>query len=414
MKILTSAMLAPGTALVAGLLGFVLTALFFALIPSRRATRREGIVTDHPQFWQMLLRKGGLNEGWAVAVLDGAGACLFLCGRAEQYLEDCRAQIGPALSNLTRDGIGFDLKIALSATEHLRVTGRPVGRRAVLYFTPQAQDSAAETQLRREAAAYSMLIRKLPVAVAAFGADRRLWAFSNAYAELWGLTEIELERQPFEDEILDRLREAGRLPEQGDFSIWKRRQLRQTIGTRETWHLPGGRSLRVTQHMGAEGKLIQYEDVSRQLALETENSLHKQVQKATLDTLDEGVAIFGTDGRLELGNSCFATQWQLPESVLLRHPHYSEIAAGSSASLGPDGIWDAVAQGVIAAEAASIPAPRVLQRADGRSFLVTLSRLPNGTTMVNFLDFDDLERFEAMLAEDRALSWPSNRKTGDK
>jgi PAS domain-containing protein len=410
MKILTSAMLAPGTALVAGLLGFVLTALFFALIPSRRAARREGTATDHPHFWQMLLRKGGQ----AVAVLDGTGASLFVCGRAEQYLEDCRAQIGPALANLTRDGIGFDLKIALSATEHLRVTGRPVGRRAVLYFTPRAEDSVAQTQLRREAAAYSMLIRKLPVAVAAFTADRRLWAFSNAYAELWGLTETELERQPFEDEILDRLREAGRLPEQSDFSIWKRRQLRQTIGTRETWHLASGRSLRVTQHMSAEGKLIQYEDVSRQLALETENSLHKQVQKATLDTLDEGVAIFGTDGRLVLGNSCFATQWQLPESVLLRHPHYSEIAAGSSASLGPDGIWDAVAQGVIAAEAALIPAPRVLQRADGRSFLVTLSRLPNGTTMVNFLDFDDLERFEAMLAEDRALSWPSNRKTGDK
>ena len=81
----------------------------------------------------MLLRKGGQ----AVAVLDGAGECLFLCGRAAQYLDDCRAQIGPALANLTRDGIGFDLKIALSASEHLRVTGRPVGRRAVLYFTPR-------------------------------------------------------------------------------------------------------------------------------------------------------------------------------------------------------------------------------------------------------------------------------------
>jgi PAS domain-containing protein len=410
MKIVASATLAPGTALLAGLLGFVLTALFFAMIPSRRTARREGTAADHPHFWQMLLRKGGQ----AVAVLDGAGECLFLCGSAAQYLDDCRAQIGPALANLTRDGIGFDLKIALSASEHLWVTGRPVGRRAVLYFTPEAQDSAAETQLRRDVAAYSALIRKLPVAVAAFTADRKLWAFSSAYAELWGLTEAELDRQPFEDEIFDRLREAGRLPEQGDFAVWKRRQLRQTIGTRETWHLPSGRSLRVTQHMSAEGKLVLYEDVSRQLALETENSLHKQVQKATLDTLDDGVAIFGADGRLVLANSCFATQWQLSESAMLRHPHYSEIAAGSTVRMGPDGIWDVVAQGVIAAEAASIPTPRVLQRADGRSFLLTLSRLPNGTTMVNFLDFDDLERFEAMLAEDRALSWPSNRGTRDK
>jgi PAS domain-containing protein len=401
---------ASDTALFAGLLGFVLTALFFALIPSRRTAHCEGTAADHAHFWQMLLRKGGQ----AVAVLDGAGECLFLCGRATQYLEDCRAQIGPALANLTRAGITFDLKIALSATEHLSVTGRPVGRRAVLYFTPEVQDSAAEAQLRREVAAYCALIRKLPVAVAAFAADRRLWAFSSAYAELWGMTEAELDRQPFEDEILDRLREAGKLPEQGDFSVWKRRQLRQTIGTRETWHLPSGRSLRVTQHMSAQGKLVLYEDVSRQLALETENSLHKQVQKATLDTLDDGVAIFGTDGRLVLGNSCFATQWQLSESAMLRHPHYSEIAAGSTLRMGPDGIWDVVAQAVIAAEAASIPRPRVLQRGDGRSFLVTLSRLPNGTTMANFLDFDDLERFEAMLTEDRALSWPSNRGTRDK
>jgi PAS domain-containing protein len=401
---------ASDTALFAGLLGFVLTALFFALIPSRRTAHCEGTAADHAHFWQMLLRKGGQ----AVAVLDGAGECLFLCGRATQYLEDCRAQIGPALANLTRAGITFDLKIALSATEHLSVTGRPVGRRAVLYFTPEAQDSAAEAQLRREVAAYCALIRKMPVAVAAFAADRRLWAFSSAYAELWGMTEAELDRQPFEDEILDRLREAGKLPEQGDFSVWKRRQLRQTIGTRETWHLPSGRSLRVTQHMSAQGKLVLYEDVSRQLALETENSLHKQVQKATLDTLDDGVAIFGTDGRLVLGNSCFATQWQLSESAMLRHPHYSEIAAGSTLRMGPDGIWDVVAQAVIAAEAASIPRPRVLQRGDGRSFLVTLSRLPNGTTMANFLDFDDLERFEAMLTEDRALSWPANRGTRDK
>src|SRR5690348_10734243 len=124
--------IASGTALLAGLFGCVLAALFFALVPLRRAARREGTVMAPSHFWQLLLRKGGQNGGWAVAVLDGAGACLFLCGRAEQYLDACRAQIGEVLANLTRDGIGFDRQIALSATAHLRVTGRPVGRRAVL------------------------------------------------------------------------------------------------------------------------------------------------------------------------------------------------------------------------------------------------------------------------------------------
>jgi PAS domain-containing protein len=392
-------------ALLAGLSAFVLTASFFSLVPVGRAGRGMAAAAEHPRFWQTLLWMGGQ----AVAVLDGAGESLFLCGKAGHYLDGCRPQIAPALAKLTRDGVGFDLTIALSAGERVLVAGRPVGRRAVLYFSPQAEMSAAETQLRQIVAAYAALVRKLPVAVAAFTADRKLWAFSSAYAKLWGLPETELAREPFEDELLDRLREAGRLPQQEDFAVWKRRQLRQAGGT---WHLPGGRALRVTQEPAGQGKLVLYEDVSRQLALETENSLHKQVQKATLDTLDEGVAIFGTDGRLLLGNSCFAAQWELTESALLRHPHYAEIAASSVARLGPDSIWDMVAQGVIAVEASSIPSPRTLQRADGHRFLVTLSRLPNGATMANFLDLGDLERFEAMLTADQAAATAaSSRKS---
>ena len=56
---------------------------------------------------------------------------------------------------------------------------------------------------------------------------------------------------------------------------------------------------------------------------------------------------------------------------------------------------------------------RTLRRADGHSFLVTLSRLPNGTTMAGFLDLGELERFEAMLAEDRDAFAPG-RKSGDR
>jgi PAS domain-containing protein len=409
MDIAASAMLAPETALLAGLSGFVFATLFFGLVPARRRTRGRDAAAEHPRFWQMLLWQGGQ----AVAVLDRAGDCFFACGKGTHYLDGCRAQLAPSLAALTRDGVGFDRELVLSGNERLRVTGRPVGRRAVLYFAPETRNSTAEAQMRQRMAAHSALVRRLPVAVAAFTADRRLWAFSDAYAELWGLSQAELDRQPFEDELLDRLRETGQLPEQDDFPLWKRRQLRQAIGACETWHLPGGRTLRVTRQAAADGRLVVYEDVSRQLALETENSLHRQVQKATLDTLDEGVAIFGPDGRLLLGNACFAAQWGLTEGDMLRLPHHAELAAASAARLGPDGIWDLVALGANALEAAAMPGPRTLRRADGRTFLVTLSRLPNGTTMAGFLDLGELERFEAMLAEDRAASAPG-RKSGDR
>ena len=87
------------------------------------------------------------------------------------------------------------------------------------------------------------------------------------------------------------------------------------------------------------------------------------------------------------------------------------VAAASTARLGMDGIWALVALGVNALEAAAIPGPRTLKRADGRSILVTLSRLPDGTAMANVLDLGELERFEALLAPDLEAPVPG-RKSG--
>jgi PAS domain-containing protein len=411
MGIAAYAVLAPGAGFLAG---FVLAAVFRGALPSWRAARRRpswektGDMPDHPRFWQMLLSQGGQ----AVAVLDGAGEALFLCGRAAHYLAACRNTIEPALASLTRDGIGFQCELTLCGTERIAVTGRPVGRRAVVYFAPQARDAAADAELSRMLDGFATLVRALPVPIAAFGGDRRLWAFSDAYARLWGLDRDTLARRPTEEDILDQLRQAGRLPEQADFQGWKQRQLGLGVGTRDVWHLPGGRSLRVVRQVAANRKLLVFEDVSGQLAQETEISLLGRVQQAIIDTLDEGVALLGPDGRLLAGNARFAAQWRMTKSDLLRHPHYTQIAAAQAERMGPDGIWATVGHGVNAMEAAALPPPCTLLRADGRSFLLTLSRLPDGTTMASFLDFADLERFEVLQAQDRNAAAPGAARGG--
>jgi PAS domain-containing protein len=393
MGIAAYAVLAPGAGFLAG---FVLAAVFFRAARARPSWAKTEGKTDHPRFWRTLLAQGGQ----AVAVLDGAGEALFLCGDAARYLAACRTRIAPALASLARDGIGFQHELALRGAERIAVTGRPVGRRAVVYFTPLAREAAADADPPRMLDALAALVRELPVPIAAFGADRRLWAFSDAYARLWGLDRDMLARRPTEEDILDRLRQAGRLPEQADFQGWKQRQLGLAGGTRDVWHLPGGRSLRVVRQVAANRKLLVFEDVSGQLARETEISLLGRVQQAIIDTLDEGVALLGPNGRLLAGNARFAAQWQMTKSDLSLHPHYTQIAAAQAKRLGPDGIWATVGHGVNAMEAAALPPPCTLLRADGRSFLLTLSRLPDGTTMASFLDFADLEHFENMPARD--------------
>ena len=54
-----------------------------------------------------------------------------------------------------------------------------------------------------------------------------------------------------------------------------------------------------------------YDDATERLALESRYNALIDVQRETLDSLKEGVAVFGTDGRLKLFNSAFAAIWRL-------------------------------------------------------------------------------------------------------
>ena len=47
--------------------------------------------------------------------------------------------------------------------------------------------------------------------------------------------------------------------------------------------------------------------MTAQFNLESQFNAQSRVQRETLDTLKEGVAVFGTDGRLKLSNAAFAT-----------------------------------------------------------------------------------------------------------
>src|SRR5690606_2885678 len=136
--------------------------------------------------------------------------------------------------------------------------------------------------------------------------------------------------QPHMSEVLDRLRELRRLPEQVDFSEFKRQRLRrfQTLieSFEELEHLPDGTTVRVSVHPHPfGGVLITYEDVTDTLKLERTYNTLLEVQRATLDNLYEGVAVYGGDGRLKLYNPAFQRIWGLPVELLGREPHVREL-----------------------------------------------------------------------------------------
>jgi PAS domain-containing protein len=420
----------------------------------------------YDRFYQALIR----NSQLPIAILGrDIRSPLSFCGGNEILLECLAgpdaAQIARALDALLRKGVGFKAALRGSGNREILVHGTPVGRFCAIYFSVgksagnrsailDARDAipiptrvrqmdrpiaandqhhhsqmnlatvptggsagaaadiadthSAERRLHRMAEVFAQVVEHTPFAMAIFDSHQKLAAHNRKYALLWGLPEAWLQNCPSKGEIIDRLRDDRKLPEQKNFQQWKRVQLQPSadtdMKTTELWHLPGGESLRVVTTSHPEGgQLMMFEDISERLALEASLNLLSHIQKATIDALEDAVAIFGPDGRLMLHNSNFEELWRFTPAELSNRPHCSDIARICDARMGRDEIWQVISDAINAMVPTTIIDMHETRRENGHHVSLTLSRLPDGMTMAVFSDFSDLNRFETMLEEDRSI-----------
>lgn len=289
---------------------------------------------------------------------------------------------------------------ALSLSSHPLPEGHIIG--SAIDLTGAAEERG---RLHPDADGYVHALNQLSVAIAIFGPDRRLMFSNREYASLWSLEKDWLATHPTEGEILDRLRELRLLPEQSDFAAWKRDRLKIFDTPRrvveELWHLPSGIALRVVARPRPTGGLLYlFEDVSEQLRQEAAHNALVKVQQATLDTLQEGVAVFGTDGRLRLHNSAFARQWGFANDDLLDAPHLNTVAEACSMRFGGQPTWKIVTSYVTSDAPEFLPRPIDIERSDGKTLSLCLTRLPDGSTLVTGADITDQVRLAAALRDD--------------
>src|SRR5690606_20017319 len=155
-----------------------------------------------------------------------------------------------------------------------------------------------------------------------------------AYRLLWTLDQDWLDTAPGDGDILERLRSWRRLPEEADFRQWKANVLSGYTAVEPQehwWHLPDGRIIRVVVNPNPQGGVTYlYDDVTERFQLESRYNGLLRVQGETLDTLREGVAVFGPDGRLRLSNPAFAELWGISAEVVATEPHIDEVMARAS------------------------------------------------------------------------------------
>jgi signal transduction histidine kinase len=256
--------------------------------------------------------------------------------------------------------------------------------------------------LTRLAEAHRRTLDQLSTGVAMFAADHRLSFYNAAYRALWDLDAAFLDQGPTDSAVIEALRAARKLPEEQDFRQWKS-QLHEAYRAVEdkehTWHLPGGRTLRVVTTPNPDGGVTYlFHDVTERLDLERRFEELIRVQGETLDNLAEGVAVFGSDGRLRLHNAAFARMWRLAPRLLADRPHIEKITALCQPLHGSAPAWRAL-RDVITAIDRRETIPGRLERRDGSVVDCTTVPLPDGATLVTFHDVTDSVNVERALRE---------------
>ncbi len=261
---------------------------------------------------------------------------------------------------------------------------------------------ALRRELARLADAHRRTLDQIATGVAAFGADQKLAFHNAAYRTLWDLDANFLDQRPTDSEVLDRLRDDRKLPDQRDFRQWKA-QLHEAYGAGEAqahvWHLPDGRTLRVVATPHPDGGVTYlFNDVTERLDLERRFDALINVQGETLDNLTEALAVFGSDGRIRLFNPAFTTMWRIDPLDLLEHPHIETVIELARPLHDDDATWRKLRIAVTALDRRDPVAVRI-ERRDGLVADCSTVPLPDGGTVLAFHDVTDSVKVERALRE---------------
>ncbi|WP_319530528.1 ATP-binding protein [uncultured Cohaesibacter sp.] len=272
---------------------------------------------------------------------------------------------------------------------------------------------AAEKTLERMQAFHTSTMDQLTTPVAIYDSTRQLQYYNAAYAAQFKLDLNFLETHPNESTVLDRMRTNRCLPEQADFQRWKAEHLSsyREVGMREDWwHLPDGQSLRVVSTPNPDGGVTYlFENVTEQLELEKRYKLLFQMQSETLDHLNDGVVVFGSDGRLRVYNPAFTRLWDLDETRLTGQPHVAAVLERCRKKFQDQEVWDRLKACVVDFNDARRGVEGRMECSNGRFLDYASIPLPDGATMITFVDVTDnvtverglQDRNEALLAADQ-------------
>lgn len=260
--------------------------------------------------------------------------------------------------------------------------------------------------LKLHVRAHDELLNSMDEAIIIFGSDKSIRFHNNALDSLFGIEAAWFKGQPSHSEWLDHLREKNVVPIHPDYKTWRESEL--SLYTEwpdempeELWALPDGRTLRLVRMRDPQGGIsLLFSDMTDAMTLKGQLGTLINVQRATLDKLSEGIAVFGTDGRLKIHNSAFAKMWSLNEDELKDNPRFGDIINLCLPLFHQKAFWSEMLGRI------TDPNPEIRKHVEGEvkrsddKMMTWLSKpLPDGATLLAWDDVTSARAAEAALIE---------------
>ncbi len=255
--------------------------------------------------------------------------------------------------------------------------------------------------LKRFGEAQRAMLDRMSAGVAQFGSDRSLVFCNQPFRRLFAMKNEWLADRPEFDRVLERMREARKLPDVRDFPHWKaerREWFTAPEAVEESWSI-GTTHLRVVgQPLPEGGLLLIFEDQTQQFELQREHGEMQQVRTATLDSLAEAVAVFGK-GRLQLWNRKFRQVWGFEDGFLDGHPQIGTLVKTAGVKLVNPARAEIIGDLIRLAAKDRQQRGSSITFANGRHFDIAAVPLPDGNALVTMLDTTDRQRVERALRD---------------
>ncbi len=262
---------------------------------------------------------------------------------------------------------------------------------------------AVHDELQRTVKSHADTLNHLATPVAIFDAEQHLQFYNQAFKSLWELDTPYLESKPGNGEFLERLRADGKLPEPTAWREWKDGVLSvyQSVDPQpDLWHLPDGQTLNVFANIHPRGGVTWiFENLTEKYDLETRYNTLVKVQGQTIDHLDEGVCVFGADGKLRLSNPAFRALWAIPEKAAAVGTHVNEIAETCLPSHDTSDGWEHFSAIITGYDEERRTHEGRLDLNSGLILDYALVPLPDAQMLLTFVNITDSAKVEKALTE---------------